>query len=189
VRWRVRKDAAPASSASLRETAAAARLQIQEMEAERDEIGAALPELTGDPRFAEAHDRLAMIDATLPVRRRALAMIEAEIPVAEKREDRERVAKAIAAQRTASDRLAARFGREYPEIAARVVDLFSALEDDAAAWRRLAGEAREHGLSGGATAEEVARNGAWKGAHGTYVRVADALIPALGAGTLWGELR
>ncbi len=158
--WPVRKNAAPAPAAHVREAVAAAEKELAVLTAERAEIEAVLPELTeNDPmQAAEGHARLVAVERELPIVRERLRLLSDGLAAAERRERAETLEADKRKFDAASAKLARRLEVEWNKHASALADLLRAIEANDIERDRIGQEARELGVPGaGDGAEFIAR--------------------------------
>jgi hypothetical protein len=155
---RLTRTTPPATAAQLRASIASTKAEIAGFEAERTDCNAALPDLVGDPAYAEVEGRLRELRALIPIKHDVLTRLEAAIPAADDRERRADYASRYADQERRTAKLARKAAKLYPELAGPLAELLHELEANDREWNLLRGEARDLGeQSIGHTAEVRAR--------------------------------
>jgi hypothetical protein len=156
--WRPARNAAPPSVEDLTEGLAKAEADHAALEAEAAEIVEAQPNLAADPeRASAARQRLADLEALIPVARRTVESIRLAIPLAENRERETALRTEMAERRKESDALGRDARSRFEKAAGALAAVLAEIERDNHAWEILNLKGREFGLAPETSAEKRLR--------------------------------
>jgi hypothetical protein len=139
----------PPSVAQLHASVSSTKAEIAALEAEERDCNAALPDLVGDPAYAEIEARLRELRFAIPSKHDVLKGLEAGIPAAVRRECLADYVSAHADQERRTAKLARKAAKLYPELAGPLADLLHEMEANEREWDMLRLEARDLGVQGG----------------------------------------
>jgi hypothetical protein len=158
VKWRPARNAPPPSAGDLRNGLAEAEAQLRALEEERAEIHGAIVDLVGDPgRASEAQDRLAEVEALIPVRRRTIETIRQAIPAAEERQARDGFRAEVAALNARTAQLKRNLSERFNAAAEAFAAVLREMEANAEEWRQVNARAQIIGEPVGEDAERELR--------------------------------